>query len=1367
MKRTKSIIAKVVILFLLVLTVFSDCNVYASELGSINDESIRAQQTVSGDFYGDSLQTVVQGVYGLPTPVNTGVDLKIDLPTNAQITETVIHPTKTLIYAVDKINQKVYSVNYKTGEIKETVFNLPPESIAYANDELYVTLLKGEHSSYWWEEDQEGAIAIIDADTMQLKDQVDVSIDPCDILADNDGYIYVVSGSGQWAGIKSYSRTSMQEISTARIEQMSNAELNYALNKIYTIDTNGAQTQCMSTYKISEGKLYNVTFSDSIDYASNKKFRVSPDGKYLFNTSGAIASCNQRTEHLKLKVSLSKSYSDVAFDINNGKFYTAVGNKLIYAYDYNTFIGTGVLQSKYNIKDMYYRDNALIALSLTDDKKAVIEQISLSSSSNTSTPAFTPTPTPSRTMGNGYITIGKNVTKTAINTEKNTIYVIDNVKNMLSSINYLTGERIDKKELYKPSAVVYSEGNLFIGFGDQAYIGVYDPGTLEMKDQIFTGYNFGDIAVGNDGFIYTASSYSSRNDSRYVKSFSTISKQEISKCSVSYSGGELSVNPVENIMYIGSGSFKYEDGKILSGSYINNVTSLRNRVSPDGKYVFNASANIYTKDLNFYFKLNKEFNDIAFDMENNRFFIAINEKMICSYDYSSLYGNDSIITKGRVKDLYYSNNKLISVSLMDSREYAICTESAEFNVTPVPTPTVSEIITPSPTHSQWSYNINDSVFDTEKPCVYFIDSSKNTLASYNYKTESFSSLQQYYSPTSIDLLGGEILVGYGNQGMIGIYDTANLEMKDKIMTGSTFKDFAVGRDGYIYILGDNGLMSFSRTSKQELNIISYDRSITGCIQMHPTRNIFYLSAISSSNMRMCQYTNGKMEYKNYYKDSPNSYQTGNINRISSDGHLLFNDKGGIFASSSSQKYDLKYITSLSEGEFSDLSINLERDRIYAASKVAPVIVIYKYSTKKLLGVINTKYVSSSINIRDGNLITLSGQKVEVISEDSVAVLPQTSPTPTSSNGIMLPEYSVITDVVSHPSKPYIYSVDSASGKVILTNTQKGEIIETIVDGSPDCIDYHNNEVYAGIGDQKKIMIFDADTLKYKDCITTTFTFRNFKFGNDGYIYVGPGLDSWDEGYISCYSRTSKQEISKSTWYYGTGYVVKNPVTNMIYFSTIGISMPDINACGYENGQFSERYDSTYHDYSIGDYNFISTDGKYVINDTGNIFTSSSDKSNDLKYVTKLTISGIKDIAFDIPKNQFYILTGSDTVFIYNYSTFAQISTIQLTGSAERIFYNNSNLVTLSKDKNGRYYFETVKTDLNEVEVVGDFNGDKSVNAIDFAIFRQYLLESIDSLPVKDVMYVGDLNRDNGINAVDFAILRGYLLGKFDELPYLK
>jgi beta-galactosidase len=66
--------------------------------------------------------------------------------------------------------------------------------------------------------------------------------------------------------------------------------------------------------------------------------------------------------------------------------------------------------------------------------------------------------------------------------------------------------------------------------------------------------------------------------------------------------------------------------------------------------------------------------------------------------------------------------------------------------------------------------------------------------------------------------------------------------------------------------------------------------------------------------------------------------------------------------------------------------------------------------------------------------------------------------------------------------------------------------------------------------------------------------------------------------------------------------------------------------------------------------------------------------------------------------------------------------------------------------------------------VGDLNGDKSVDAMDYALMKMYLLGSISDFPVKNDLAAGDLNLDGVINAFDMAVLKKYLLGQITELP---
>ncbi|WP_010244019.1 glycosyl hydrolase [Acetivibrio cellulolyticus] len=65
---------------------------------------------------------------------------------------------------------------------------------------------------------------------------------------------------------------------------------------------------------------------------------------------------------------------------------------------------------------------------------------------------------------------------------------------------------------------------------------------------------------------------------------------------------------------------------------------------------------------------------------------------------------------------------------------------------------------------------------------------------------------------------------------------------------------------------------------------------------------------------------------------------------------------------------------------------------------------------------------------------------------------------------------------------------------------------------------------------------------------------------------------------------------------------------------------------------------------------------------------------------------------------------------------------------------------------------------------GDVNNDGSLNSIDYALMRSYLLGIIKDFPVENDLLVSDLNGDGKFNSIDFAYMRSYLLGMITVFP---
>ncbi|MGB8451622.1 MAG: dockerin type I domain-containing protein [Anaerocolumna sp.] len=62
-------------------------------------------------------------------------------------------------------------------------------------------------------------------------------------------------------------------------------------------------------------------------------------------------------------------------------------------------------------------------------------------------------------------------------------------------------------------------------------------------------------------------------------------------------------------------------------------------------------------------------------------------------------------------------------------------------------------------------------------------------------------------------------------------------------------------------------------------------------------------------------------------------------------------------------------------------------------------------------------------------------------------------------------------------------------------------------------------------------------------------------------------------------------------------------------------------------------------------------------------------------------------------------------------------------------------------------------------------GNASVDTTDYALMKMYLLESIKDFSVQNDLAAGDLNLNGVIDALDFAVFKNYLLGVISKLPY--
>ncbi|MFZ5989600.1 MAG: YncE family protein [Bacillota bacterium] len=607
--------------------------------------------------------------------------------------DSVPHPTKPVAYLTDKVNKQLHAVNYETGEKTSITFGLPPESLTFANNEIYVCLLKAEHNFYIPDENQSGAIAVIDPDTFTLKEQFEINLDPFDIAVDTDGYIYIASGSGQWTKMKSYIRQPKRESASTGIRTRCYSELHPTMDRIYTITTDTSPRDYRA-YNISNGLFTDPAYPGGYDspyhgdYPLYKNFRISPDGKYLFNGSGVIFKTDQdKTKDMIYHAKISKSFSDIAFDLGNNRFFIGTSVGYIYTYDYNTLGMKSVYFNKLNITGLHYKNDKLVCVAKNSMGGCYVDTLTASTSSLSLSKRTALNFVPADSF---------------IHPAKPVIYLTDKANKKLYAVDYETGlvasmtfglmtESLTfaNNELYV--CLLKAEHNFYIPETSQSgAVAVVNPDSFTLKEQFDINLDPFDIAAGRDGYIYIASGSGQWTK---MKSYIRQPNREISSTGIrTRSYAEL--NPAMNRIYtittdtsprdytaynISKGLFTdpaYPGG--YDSPYHGDYPLNKNfRISPDGKYLFNGSGVIFktdqdrAKDMMYYAKLGYQFADIAFDLGSGRFFIGTSAGMIYSYDYNTLQAIDTYDSKGSIINIYYKDSKLIIIYKASTGNYFI------------------------------------------------------------------------------------------------------------------------------------------------------------------------------------------------------------------------------------------------------------------------------------------------------------------------------------------------------------------------------------------------------------------------------------------------------------------------------------------------------------------------------------------------------------------------------------------------------------------------------------------------------------------------------------------------------------------------
>jgi putative cell wall-binding protein len=280
------------------------------------------------------------------------------LPVDFTPKDLVFDPIKPIAYMTNPSEKKIYAYNYDTQQITSLTVEDTPEQLTFANNKLYVSLVKIPFFS--WREEKvgpPGSILVIDPPTMTALDKIPLQENPHEFTVDDQGFLYVIVGTPK-GYLSSYSEATKQRIDTISLDSAQPLTIFYSpTNKTLYAGGGGA-----FSLTVNQGKFGTKTTLLWYIVSNNA---VSPDGKFIFGEKDIVDSSNgQRIELGNVMV------RNIAFDPANNRYFMQLEDNRVGVYDYKALVDSkqvkkvGLIAANDPIKYFSYQNDRFIDLSL-------------------------------------------------------------------------------------------------------------------------------------------------------------------------------------------------------------------------------------------------------------------------------------------------------------------------------------------------------------------------------------------------------------------------------------------------------------------------------------------------------------------------------------------------------------------------------------------------------------------------------------------------------------------------------------------------------------------------------------------------------------------------------------------------------------------------------------------------------------------------------------------------------------------------------------------------------------------------------------------------------------------------------------------
>ncbi|QIL91084.1 PKD domain-containing protein [Microbulbifer sp. SH-1] len=297
------------------------------------------QRDFDGDYLGDNTDKD-DDQDGLEDATDNLLELvHIGASAAEGIADTYVDADRGLLYISNKSRKRVEVLDLYSGDLLQYfTFDHAPERMAATPDgrKLYVALLEQEHSSYWWEEDQLGHVAIVDLESRTLVKTLTLNIDPFDLVVTSGGKLVVTSGSGQWTNIIAYDADTGVELGrmSNHIYQGSYISLHSDEQSVFVSRSSSSEIEKLDISGAGIVRPSNV--STNYNHRAGYDVWTTPDGKYVIAGAGDLFLASDLS-YVKSITPPSVTIHHVHFDTARGLAWLMLSDKSILIVNLSTF----------------------------------------------------------------------------------------------------------------------------------------------------------------------------------------------------------------------------------------------------------------------------------------------------------------------------------------------------------------------------------------------------------------------------------------------------------------------------------------------------------------------------------------------------------------------------------------------------------------------------------------------------------------------------------------------------------------------------------------------------------------------------------------------------------------------------------------------------------------------------------------------------------------------------------------------------------------------------------------------------------------------------------------------------------------------